>query len=42
MQIEVQIRAVIETHTKLLEIGKEDASIREEEDDKLKLFRHSE
>lgn len=42
MQIEVQIRAVIETHTKLLEIGKEDASIREEDDDKLKLFRHSE
>ncbi|MBW1746888.1 MAG: DivIVA domain-containing protein [Deltaproteobacteria bacterium] len=42
MQIEVQIRAVIETHTKLLEIGKEDAIIREEEDDKLKLFRHSE
>ena len=42
MQIEVQIRAVIETHTKLLEIGKEDAIIREEGDDKLKLFRHSE
>ncbi|MBW1723956.1 MAG: DivIVA domain-containing protein [Deltaproteobacteria bacterium] len=42
MQIEVQIRSVIESHSKLLEIGKEDASIREEEDDKLKLLRHSE
>jgi cell division initiation protein len=42
MQIEVQIRSVIESHTKLLEIGKEDAGIREEEDDKLKLFRQSE
>jgi cell division initiation protein len=42
MQIEVQIRSVIESHSKLLEIGKEDAIIREEEDDKLKLLRHSE
>ena len=42
MQIEVQIRSVIESHTKLLEIGKEDARIREEEDDKLKLLRQSE
>ena len=29
MQIEVQIRSVIESHAKLLEIGKEDARIRE-------------
>ena len=42
MQIEVQIRSVIESHSKLLEIGKEDARIREEEDDKLKLLRQSE
>jgi cell division initiation protein len=42
MQIEVQIRSVIESHAKLLEIGKEDARIREEEDDKLKLLRQSE
>ena len=42
MQIELQIRSVIESHAKLLEIGKEDARIREEEDDKLKLLRQSE
>lgn len=42
MQIEVQIRSVIESHAKLLEIGKEDTRIREEEDGKLKLFRQSE
>lgn len=38
-QIEVQIRAVIEGHSKLLEIGKEESRIREEEDSKLKLFK---
>ena len=42
IQIEVQIRSVIESHAKLLEIGKEDTRIREEEDGKLKLFRQSE
>ncbi len=42
MQIELQIRSVVESHAKLLEIGKEDARIREEEDDKLKLLRQSE
>jgi len=41
-QIEVQIRSVIEGHAKLLEIGKEESRIREEEDDKLKLLRQSE
>ncbi|MBU0768689.1 MAG: DivIVA domain-containing protein [Proteobacteria bacterium] len=41
-QIEVQIRSVIEGHTKLLEIGKEESIIREEEDSKLKLFKQSE
>ena len=42
MQIEVQIRSIIESHSKLLEIGKEEAVIREEEDAKLKLFKQSE
>ena len=42
LQIEVQIRSVIESHSKLLEIGKEEARIREEEDGKLKLFKQSE
>ena len=41
-QIEVQIRSVIEGHSKLLEIGKEETRIREEEDGKLKLFKQSE
>lgn len=41
-QIEVQIRSVIEGHSKLLEIGKEESRIREEEDGKLKIFRQSE
>ena len=38
MQIEVQIRSVIESHAKLLEIGKEETQTMEEEDDKLKLL----
>lgn len=42
LQIEVQIRSVIESHSKLLEIGKEETRIREEEDGKLKLFQQSE
>ena len=41
-QIEVQIRSIIEGHSKLLEIGKEESIIREEEDGKLKLFKQSE
>jgi cell division initiation protein len=41
-QIEVQIRSVIEGHSKLLEIGKEESRIREEEDGKLKIFKQSE
>ena len=41
-QIEVQIRSVIEGHAKLLEIGKEESRIREEDDGKLKLFKQSE
>ena len=41
-QIEVQIRSVIDGHSKLLEIGKEESRIREEEDGKLKIFKQSE
>lgn len=39
MQIEVQIRSVIEAHSKLLEIGKESIEISDEEDSKLKLLK---
>lgn len=39
MQIEVQIRSTLEAHTKLLEMGQEEARKKEEEDAKLKLFR---
>ncbi len=37
-QIEVQIRAIIESHTKLLDMEKEDAKKSDEADDKVKLF----
>jgi cell division initiation protein len=39
MQIEVQIRSIIESHAKLLEIGIEETQTLEEEDDKLKLLK---
>ncbi len=39
MQIEVQIRSVIETHAKLLDIGKEGMKAMDEEDSKLKLLK---
>lgn len=39
IQIEVQIRSVIETHSKLLEIGKENMKISHQEDSKLKLLK---
>ena len=42
MQIEVQIRAIIESHSKLLEIGLEESKAREIEDDKLKILKQSE
>ena len=42
IQIEVQIRSIIETHTKLLEIGKEDMKAMDEEDSKVKLLKKSE
>ncbi|MCG2759132.1 MAG: DivIVA domain-containing protein, partial [Desulfobacteraceae bacterium] len=41
MQIEVQIRSVIESHSKLLEIGKESMETSDEEDSKLKLLKKS-
>lgn len=39
MQIEIQIRSILESHTKLLEIGKESMTIIDEEDSKLKLLK---
>lgn len=42
MQIEVQIRAIIESHSKLLEIGMEESKAQEIEDDKLKILKQSE
>jgi len=42
MQIEVQIRSIIESHSKLLEIGTEESRSKEEEDDKLKLLKQAE
>jgi cell division initiation protein len=39
MQIEVQIRAVIESHTKLLEIGKETMDALDESDDKVTVLK---
>ena len=39
MQIEVQIRSIIEGHAKLLEIGIEETQTMEEEDEKLKLLK---
>jgi len=41
MQIEVQIRSIIEVHTKLLEIGNEGMKAVDEEDAKLKLLKQS-
>jgi cell division initiation protein len=39
MQIEVQIRSVIEAHSKLLEIGKESMEAMDESDDKVAVFK---
>ena len=38
IQIEVQIRAIIDAHTKLLEIGKEGMDALDEEDTKIKVL----
>jgi cell division initiation protein len=40
MQIEVQIRSVIEAHSKLLEIGKESMEALDESDDKVAVLKH--
>jgi len=41
MQIEVQIRAILETHTKLLDIDNEDTKASDDADDKVKFFNRS-
>ena len=41
MQIEMQIRLIIESHTKLLDIGKEESKALNEKDDKLRLLKQS-
>jgi len=41
MQIEVQVGSIIEAHTKLLEMSKEEARKTDEEDSKLKLFKQA-
>ena len=41
MQIDVQLRSILESHTKLLEIGKEEMKTMDEEDAKLKLLKQS-
>ncbi|MFH0725987.1 MAG: DivIVA domain-containing protein [Pseudomonadota bacterium] len=38
-QIEVQIRSILEAHSKLLDIGKEDLDAMDEEDSKLKVLK---
>jgi len=38
MQIEVQIRSILETHTKLLDMGKEESKDADDEDLKVKLL----
>ena len=41
MQIEVQIRSILESHTKLLDIGTEETKTMDEEDAKLKVLKQS-
>ncbi|RJP74975.1 MAG: DivIVA domain-containing protein [Desulfobacteraceae bacterium] len=41
MQIEVQIRSILESHSKLLDIEKEDAKVSDEADNKVKVFNRS-
>ncbi len=41
MQIEIQVGSIIEAHTKLLEMSKEEARKIDEEDSKLKLFKQA-
>lgn len=39
LQVEVQIRSVLEAHSKLLEIGKEEAAAQDQADDKVKILK---
>ena len=41
MQIEVQIRSIIETHTKLLDMGQEETKILDDADSRVKLLQHA-
>ena len=41
MQIEMQIRSILESHTKLLDIGAEEATTMDEADDKVKVLKQS-
>ncbi len=41
MQIEIQIRSIIETYTKLLDMGKEERKKMDEEDSKVAFLKHS-
>jgi len=41
MQIEMQIRTIIESHSRLLDIGKEESKTLDEKDDKLRLLKQS-
>lgn len=41
MQIEVQIRSIIETHTKLLDMGKEETKILDDADSKVRMLQHA-
>ena len=39
IQIEIQVRSILENHTKFLDLGKEDTEVRDEEDAKLKMLK---
>ena len=39
IQIEIQVRSILENHTKLLDLGKEETAIRDGEDAKLKVLK---
>ncbi|MFO7964165.1 MAG: DivIVA domain-containing protein [Desulfobacterales bacterium] len=41
MQIEIQIRSILESHTRLLEMGNAEREEQEEADEKVKLLRHT-
>ena len=39
IQIEIQVRSILENHTKFLDLGKEETAVRDEEDAKLKVLK---